>query len=381
MESVRPARHFDRLRARPWFALGLGVLTLSCAGSGEGGEAGPGWSQPGDTPLPTPTGTGTTKPPTTTCESPDQGCPCETEGATADCAETRVNTGTYVSCAHGTRLCQDGAWGACRIPQEAQITSRSMVGMLGLGSSTKCTNNPCDPYCSQVTDDAEGLDAGVDSGLVNDGGSLTLDGQPAPDAGPGCTALVVVPGQVNVSVKPGPTTYVTGGLRGNFFDKYSTTSIDPGWEPTGTRVDPVIDYEWTSSGPGVPGIGTSNYSVRWEGRVKAPVTGLYTFETLTDDGARLWVNNQLLVDKWITQGPTAYTGTIKRLNPVTNAWVIVAGSGTTGSCVDGTIATSCNMLPLTAFVDANGSIFFNDRGRIRTIIDGKVVTLMGQSAG
>ncbi len=32
----------------------------------------------------------------------------------------------------------------------------------------------------------------------------------------------------------------------------------------------------------------------------APTTGTYTFRTVTDDGARLWVNGQLLFDNWST---------------------------------------------------------------------------------
>ncbi|RYE84382.1 MAG: hypothetical protein EOO75_18180, partial [Myxococcales bacterium] len=37
---------------------------------------------------------------------------------------------------------------------------------------------------------------------------------------------------------------------------------------------------------------------------------VYTFRARTDDGVRLWVNNQLVVDKWLDQGATNWTGTI-----------------------------------------------------------------------
>ena len=36
----------------------------------------------------------------------------------------------------------------------------------------------------------------------------------------------------------------------------------------------------------------------------------YTFYTQTDDGVRLWVNGQLLVDKWVNQGNIEWSGTI-----------------------------------------------------------------------
>jgi hypothetical protein len=36
----------------------------------------------------------------------------------------------------------------------------------------------------------------------------------------------------------------------------------------------------------------------------------YTFSTTTDDGTRLWINGQQLVDAWVPQSPTTWSGTI-----------------------------------------------------------------------
>ena len=36
----------------------------------------------------------------------------------------------------------------------------------------------------------------------------------------------------------------------------------------------------------------------------------YTFYATTDDGVRLWVNNQLVIDAWVDQSPTEHSGTI-----------------------------------------------------------------------
>ena len=57
-------------------------------------------------------------------------------------------------------------------------------------------------------------------------------------------------------------------------------------------------------------VGPDNFSVRWTGEVQAVEGGSYNFTTTTDDGVRLWVNNSLLVDKWVDQGQTPWTGTI-----------------------------------------------------------------------
>ena len=75
------------------------------------------------------------------------------------------------------------------------------------------------------------------------------------------------------------------------------------------RVDPTIDFSWGSGSPD-PSIGADQFSIRWEGLVEAPTTGTYTFYTYTDDGVRLWVDGQLLVNRWVDQGPTEWTGTI-----------------------------------------------------------------------
>jgi len=60
----------------------------------------------------------------------------------------------------------------------------------------------------------------------------------------------------------------------------------------------------------------------------------------------------------------------------------ILGSGTRGECADGTPATSCNMDIYSVFVTKTGKIYFNDRGRIRTLDgDGNVVTIFGQGYG
>ncbi|MBN1511047.1 MAG: hypothetical protein JXB13_03455 [Phycisphaerae bacterium] len=82
---------------------------------------------------------------------------------------------------------------------------------------------------------------------------------------------------------------------------------------TGTpveQVDATVDFDWGTGSP-VPGIGVDQFSVRWSGTVRTPsAAGTYTFSTLTDDGIRLWVNDTLIIDQWIDQGPTEWSGTI-----------------------------------------------------------------------
>lgn len=66
--------------------------------------------------------------------------------------------------------------------------------------------------------------------------------------------------------------------------------------PTLVRNDAVIDFNWGWASPG-PTLPTTDFSVRW-----TPTDGFdaatYRFHVLVDDGARLWVDDKLLIDSW-----------------------------------------------------------------------------------
>jgi len=59
------------------------------------------------------------------------------------------------------------------------------------------------------------------------------------------------------------------------------------------RIDENIDFEWEKDPIG--GVNVDNFSVRWEGYVKAPATGEYTFQIHTDDGAKLLINDESVI--------------------------------------------------------------------------------------
>ncbi len=76
-----------------------------------------------------------------------------------------------------------------------------------------------------------------------------------------------------------------------------------------TRNDATIDFVWNSVSPG-PGVNATNYVVRWLGQVQPQYSETYYFVTRTNDGVKLWVNGQLIVDKWVNQSATDWTGAI-----------------------------------------------------------------------
>ncbi len=75
------------------------------------------------------------------------------------------------------------------------------------------------------------------------------------------------------------------------------------------RVDPGIDFNWGTESPAV-GVTKERFSVRWTGLLKADYSENYTFYTSTDDGVRLWVNNQLIVDQWNDHPVKTFSGSL-----------------------------------------------------------------------
>jgi hypothetical protein len=84
-----------------------------------------------------------------------------------------------------------------------------------------------------------------------------------------------------------------------------------------SRVDAALDFNW-GLGSADPRLGTDQFSARWSGRVKTGPAGLYGFSVQSDDGVRLWVNGQLLVNNWSDHPLTENTAT---LSLPSEAWV------------------------------------------------------------
>ena len=94
------------------------------------------------------------------------------------------------------------------------------------------------------------------------------------------------------------------GLQGEYFNNTTLSGT-----PVATQTDPTVSYDWTGKSP-VPALGTTNYSVRWTGTLNPPTTGAYTFGLSSDDGSRLFVNGQQVIDNWRDQASNTETATI-----------------------------------------------------------------------
>ena len=116
-------------------------------------------------------------------------------------------------------------------------------------------------------------------------------------------------GQSVTSAQAGLTVGTLGigtGLLGDYYSAQIKTFIDPS---TLERLDSTVNFDWGTGSPD-PLISADTFTVRWTGLVEPLYSQTYTFYTASDDGARLWVNGQLLVDKWVDQGNIEWSGTI-----------------------------------------------------------------------
>lgn len=95
------------------------------------------------------------------------------------------------------------------------------------------------------------------------------------------------------------------GLKGEYFNN---TTLEG--DPVLTRIDPVIDFRWTLFSPDQEKINYDWYAARWTGKLVSPKTGTFNIGLKGDDGYRLYINGELLIDNWkkqtVRQLTTAY---------------------------------------------------------------------------
>ncbi len=89
------------------------------------------------------------------------------------------------------------------------------------------------------------------------------------------------------------------GLEGRYFP-----TLDLSGEPSLIRVDPLLNALWEGPDgptPEIPNI----FSVRWSGWLVPATTEVHTIRVDCDDGSRVWIDDQLIVDIWEGGGNSA----------------------------------------------------------------------------
>ena len=77
-----------------------------------------------------------------------------------------------------------------------------------------------------------------------------------------------------------------------------------------TRCETAINYDFGNGSPAGTFVGPDQFSVRWSRTITAPAAGQYTFNARADDGVRILVDGQLIMNEWRDQGPTNFSATV-----------------------------------------------------------------------
>ncbi|WCM54386.1 putative baseplate assembly protein [Pseudomonas sp. WJP1] len=109
-------------------------------------------------------------------------------------------------------------------------------------------------------------------------------------------ALISVHGQwpnftlADISDPPG-TKAAGSGLYGEYFEgsDFKTRKL--------SRTDATVNFDWGTANPD-PSLSADRFSVRWSGWLQIPESGSYSIFVKADDGVRLWLNGQLLINQW-----------------------------------------------------------------------------------
>jgi beta-glucosidase len=93
------------------------------------------------------------------------------------------------------------------------------------------------------------------------------------------------------------------GLKGEYYNNQELEG-----SPSLTRTDRHIDFKW-GEGSYSADEPVDHFSVRWTGYFIPKKTGDYNFYSSADDGVRLYLNDQKVIDDWLRHGETLDTYT------------------------------------------------------------------------
>jgi hypothetical protein len=74
--------------------------------------------------------------------------------------------------------------------------------------------------------------------------------------------------------------------------------------PDVTRIDATVDFADGDAGWPAAGIGGNTFSVRWSGQIQAQYTESYRIHTISDDGIRVWVDGNLIINNYTDHAAT-----------------------------------------------------------------------------
>ncbi|HYQ68088.1 PA14 domain-containing protein [Actinophytocola sp.] len=98
------------------------------------------------------------------------------------------------------------------------------------------------------------------------------------------------------------------GLSVAYYDNTSLSGAPKVYATGFGHADGQMYQDWDGTTPPAPGIPAGNFGIRLTGEIQFPDVGKYTMEVHVDNGARLWIDDQLVVDSWLLDVPRAARG-------------------------------------------------------------------------
>lgn len=145
----------------------------------------------------------------------------------------------------------------------------------------------------------DALDRPIETYAAAPAGCFTSDRRPVRDAS--------VAFDCGVTPAKSSTVYDEGfrGLQVAYYSKTRKLSGKPEAYTLGVGgADGAFERDWGGGSP-VPGVVSSDeFSLRATGLITFPQAGSYQLRTMSDDGTRVWLDDVLLIDRWVDQGPT-----------------------------------------------------------------------------
>ena len=90
---------------------------------------------------------------------------------------------------------------------------------------------------------------------------------------------------------------LVNGLRGHYNNNNNFTGFSH------QQTDSQINFNWGTGG--ASGLNPDTFSIRWTGYLQAPNTGNYTLTLNKNDGARMWLDGQQIINAWTTNPASA----------------------------------------------------------------------------
>ena len=131
--------------------------------------------------------------------------------------------------------------------------------------------------------------------ILNSWGSVVRGSQPLStdsSADWGADAVALDDGRIVVAWNGTvPQNQGEHGWTASFFNNENLSGT-----PVLVRTDPTINFNWFGDPPG-PGVNPDHFSVRWQSTITL-AAGKYEITMGSDDGSRLWIDGQLVYDRW-----------------------------------------------------------------------------------